>query len=160
RVENSTISGSVNGIHILNAHPEILWCNITDNNNGIIVKRLYRDIKVRYCNISGNRNMGIDAPSNNIYYMDARYNYWGEASGPLNPSFNPHGRGNGAGDGVLFSPWYGDPSFENMQCLEESEEPDVVGLSLMLGVIFILFVLLVFVIRMPEEKFPKKGRAR
>jgi len=36
---------------------------------------------------------------------DARYNWWGHASGPYHPLLNPEGEGDEVGDHVVFSPW-------------------------------------------------------
>lgn len=37
--------------------------------------------------------------------LDARYNWWGSASGPLHPTLNPTGTGDKVSDNVLFKPW-------------------------------------------------------
>ncbi|MBU1984905.1 T9SS type A sorting domain-containing protein, partial [bacterium] len=42
---------------------------------------------------------------------DARFNYWGHATGPYHPTLNPDGLGDAVGDYVLFEPWYPDTSF-------------------------------------------------
>ena len=39
--------------------------------------------------------------------LDARQNWWGDASGPYHPDTNPDGTGNGVTDNVLFDPWIG-----------------------------------------------------
>jgi uncharacterized repeat protein (TIGR01451 family) len=41
--------------------------------------------------------------------VDARTTWWGDASGPFHPAFNPTGQGNGVSDGVLFDPWLEQP---------------------------------------------------
>jgi len=42
---------------------------------------------------------------------DARWNYWGDSTGPYNANSNPNGLGVPVGDNVLFDPWYPDSSF-------------------------------------------------
>ncbi|MEK9185626.1 MAG: hypothetical protein AAB863_02510, partial [Patescibacteria group bacterium] len=37
--------------------------------------------------------------------VDARNNWWGDASGPQHPTLNPLGLGNAVSDNVLFDPW-------------------------------------------------------
>jgi YD repeat-containing protein len=37
--------------------------------------------------------------------IDARYNYWGDISGPFHATLNPNGKGNSVSDGVVFYPW-------------------------------------------------------
>jgi hypothetical protein len=39
--------------------------------------------------------------------VDARFNWWGDASGPYHPLLNPGGRGDEVGDHVDFTPWNG-----------------------------------------------------
>ena len=47
--------------------------------------------------------------------VDARNNWWGDASGPLHVILNPSGLGNAVSDGILFDPWLDSPEY--------SEEP-------------------------------------
>jgi len=44
-------------------------------------------------------------------YLDARFNWWGDASGPYHPTLNPLGQGDEVSDGVDFDPWYTDTLF-------------------------------------------------
>jgi hypothetical protein len=37
--------------------------------------------------------------------VDARWNWWGDATGPFHASLNPGGRGDHVSDRVLFDPW-------------------------------------------------------
>jgi hypothetical protein len=41
----------------------------------------------------------------NAPQLDARYNWWGDKSGPYHPTLNPDGLGETVGDNVLFDPW-------------------------------------------------------
>jgi hypothetical protein len=61
-----------------------------------------------YNNIYNNRIYGaIEDPNfaNINITFDARYNWWGDATGPYNPTLNPSGLGNPVSDNVNFSPW-------------------------------------------------------
>jgi len=61
-----------------------------------------------YNNIYNNTYYGViqdsDFANNNITF-DARYNWWGKASGPYHPTLNPSGQGNKVSDYVAFAPW-------------------------------------------------------
>lgn len=52
----------------------------------------------------GVRNL---SPGQNV---DARGNWWGDASGAHHPTLNPDGQGDGVSDGVLFDPWLTTPT--------------------------------------------------
>ncbi len=41
--------------------------------------------------------------------VDARRNWWGDASGPYHPELNPQGKGDPISDGAEFSPWLDTP---------------------------------------------------
>jgi len=43
--------------------------------------------------------------STGLEITDARWNWWGDNSGPFNPTLNPTGLGAEVDDGVLFEPW-------------------------------------------------------
>ena len=47
---------------------------------------------------------GLAAQSSN-HLFDARWNWWGDGSGPYNGSFNPEGQGSEVGTSVEFIPW-------------------------------------------------------
>ena len=64
--------------------------------------------------IANNRDYGVQnysAPK----FVDARYNWWGHATGPLHPGQNASGRGNAVTDKVLFNPWYEQPGGSPVQ---------------------------------------------
>ena len=81
--------------------------NIYNNYYGIeVVANPYS--WAHYNNIYNNREYGViedsDYASKNASF-DARYNWWGDASGPQHPTLNPTGIGNAVSDNVNFSPW-------------------------------------------------------
>ena len=43
--------------------------------------------------------------------LDARWNWWGDSTGPYHPQLNPGGQGDVVGDNVTFNPWYTDTTF-------------------------------------------------
>jgi hypothetical protein len=43
--------------------------------------------------------------------VDARWNWWGDSTGPYNAQHNPDGQGDEVGNNVVFDPWYPDTSF-------------------------------------------------
>jgi len=54
--------------------------------------------------------------------VDARYNWWGDPSGPYHPTLNLDGLGNEVSENVVFEPWFGGETVS-----EETEEgPDTV----------------------------------
>ena len=62
--------------------------------------------KVNYNNIYSNTQYGVyrTALGDLTGVLDARYNWWGDASGPYHAT-NPSGLGNAVSDNVNFSPW-------------------------------------------------------
>ncbi|MCK4296171.1 MAG: right-handed parallel beta-helix repeat-containing protein, partial [Candidatus Marinimicrobia bacterium] len=85
-IENNTITGStLNGIHIY-------------ANCGLIT-----GLVINYNNISGNTNYGIQN-LNGVGY-NAKYNWWGDVTGPTNATSNPYGTGNDVSDDVTYVPW-------------------------------------------------------
>ena len=58
---------------------------------------------VRYNSIHDNAMEGV--ANSNSTPLDARNNWWGNASGPYHATLNPGGLGETVGDQVLFDPW-------------------------------------------------------
>ncbi|MEM2119234.1 MAG: right-handed parallel beta-helix repeat-containing protein, partial [Candidatus Bathyarchaeia archaeon] len=88
----------------------ILNNNIHNNYEAIeVVSNPY--LYAHYNNIYNNR-YGVwtdpDLYGGNAVF-DARFNWWGDASGPNQTTTNPSGLGNDAGDYVDYSPWLDDP---------------------------------------------------
>ena len=65
----------------------------------------YGDVIACYSNIEDNTNYGVSGTVPVI----ARKNWWGDASGPYHPQFNPDGQGNPVSDNVDFAPWLSSP---------------------------------------------------
>ncbi len=56
--------------------------------------------------------------------IDARFNWWGDSSGPFHYWNNPNGHGDEVGDGVQFSPWRTDTAFFYDEVSERPPVPD------------------------------------
>ncbi len=52
-------------------------------------------------------------PGYPVSVLDARYNWWGDPSGPYHTTLNPTGRGDRVSDYVLFEPWLNAPTAIN-----------------------------------------------
>ena len=82
RIESNTIRENPVGVYCLNGAQPKVWANRIEDNSSY-----------------GVQNMAPATP------VDARNNWWGDASGPTYPATNPGGSGDVVSDGVLFSPW-------------------------------------------------------
>ena len=60
-------------------------------------------------------NTGLAARSFTGDSLDARWNWWGDSTGPYHSALNPAGQGDMVGNGVLFTPWHPDTSFLNLR---------------------------------------------
>ncbi|MDP2668250.1 MAG: right-handed parallel beta-helix repeat-containing protein [bacterium] len=87
-------SGSINITHSEIAH---------SGNEGI--RRVAGDFTITQSSIHGNSDYGIHNYDTAV--VDARSNWWGDASGPYHPTLNPSGLGNRVSNNVDFDPWLG-----------------------------------------------------
>ncbi len=60
---------------------------------------------VRNNNLIGQAAYGANASSTQVTAIDARYNWWGDASGPYHPVNNSKGTGTNVSDAVTFDKW-------------------------------------------------------
>ena len=95
RIDNST------GQH------QIDRCVFAGNHNGILVRNQSLPVPVTGSQIISNSIWGIqnEGPAE----VDARHNWWGDASGPYHPAKNSDGMGNRVSDLVQFEPWSTEP---------------------------------------------------
>jgi hypothetical protein len=63
---------------------------------------------INYNNITDNFEYGVLNEDADVI-IDARYNWWGNASGPYHPDSNPAGFGDSVSDYVNFTPWLETP---------------------------------------------------
>jgi len=61
---------------------------------------------INYNDFSGNTNYGINNLGDEV--VDAKYNWWGDVSGPQHEGTNPNGTGNDVKDDVTYVPWLDD----------------------------------------------------
>jgi len=96
------------GIQFRGANNVRVTCN-TIKGNGIGVQVIapaagsYGTPIVQYNNIFDNTDYGAENKITEV--LDARYNWWGDISGPYHPTLNPGGAGDNVSDNVNFSPW-------------------------------------------------------
>jgi hypothetical protein len=58
-------------------------------------------------------NNGIAIINHMSLLTDARWNWWGDSTGPYHATLNPEGRGDEVRGSVLFTPWHQDTAFFN-----------------------------------------------
>lgn len=97
-IKNSKISGNGTGLYLdvwkdCPGNVDISQSIIADNDAGFIWNN--------FSNVDGSTSI-----------FNAKNNWWGDASGPLNITSNPDGKGNEVTDGVVFSPWLSAPPEE------------------------------------------------
>jgi len=104
---HNTYTGTLN----LVSNTVIEGNDIKFNRIGVAIKGFNSSGKpgrLNYNNIVGNTEYGVcNKPYNENVYpsYDARYNWWGDPSGPHNPTLNPSGIGDNVSDNVCFEPW-------------------------------------------------------
>lgn len=109
---NSTVSmvnGSALYLSGTTGKVDLLRNRFTHSTNGVRVKDTTETITLNACQYEGNSDYGV--LNNNSIDVDARNNWWGDASGPFHTTENPEGLGDAVSDGVLFEPWRTSPSF-------------------------------------------------
>ncbi len=73
------------------------------NGTGVLVQDQAETLYLVNNLIEGNTSFGVRNLNSAVVY--ARYNWWGDATGPKHLTINPSGLGDTVSDGVLFSPW-------------------------------------------------------
>jgi hypothetical protein len=63
------------------------------------------NVKINYNNIVGSGIYGLWVEDDVLEQVDARYNWWGNATGPYHPTLNPSGTGDEVDGNAAFSPW-------------------------------------------------------
>ncbi len=86
------------------ACPVIDSCDISNN----VIYGLYNDLGaspvLRYNTITDNMWEAV-VNVDSTQTVDARYNWWGDSTGPFHPGTNPGGRGDTITDYVAYNPW-------------------------------------------------------
>lgn len=107
-IASSTLSNSTIGYYQDSGSTTIIASEITNNVGGFYLNK--GSATITQSKIYNNPNKGVYS-----FYgrpIDARNNWWGDASGPYHPTLNPNGKGDAVSQtGVNFIPWLGqDPA--------------------------------------------------
>jgi len=111
-ITSNTVSNNIaadgGGIDCDDSHPIITGNTISANcSTGICCKNGSVPL-INYNNIVSNTRYGARNIDANIL-LSAEYNWWGHASGPFHPTYNPGGTGDPVSDHVDFTPWLAAP---------------------------------------------------
>jgi fibronectin-binding autotransporter adhesin len=126
-----TDKGFSEGIHIGGTGQTSNLSNITIENDtvwynveGIQVQDAADSVLIQNCYLSGNSRFGInnrDLTEQGLQ-LDARYNFWGNGSGPIHGILHPIGIGDGMSDNILYFPWLDAPLGNAVQAFVELGE--------------------------------------
>jgi len=72
--------------------------------------------------------------------VNARYNYWGDATGPFHSTKNPLGLGDPVSDSIEFSPWYREPGKNESTKKNDSDEDYNLGFILIAPIVVLGFI--------------------
>ena len=136
---NNTLRDNNDAIELRDSDRNILKYNeVTENGEGIDI-RGHGNI-LHFNNIHNNTYYGLKGPNEDGYFIDARYNWWGNATGPYHYDRNPFGGGDEVKNIVDISHWLNEPAY-----LGQGEEEDdgkssflLIVLLLILGFLFLL----------------------
>lgn len=85
-----------------NISPTLTYCTLTNNNNGVTANGASNPV-INYSDIYNNSGYGVNNV-NKSFTIDARWNWWGDNSGPTIAS-NPGGTGQAITDSVDYAPF-------------------------------------------------------
>ena len=103
---NSKIADNMAGIWINSAENILAKYNdIYNNTIGLYLTGSVININFTVNSIFSNREIGINASETPDHMINARYNWWGQSSGPYHPQGNAQGIGDNVTDNVIFTPW-------------------------------------------------------
>ena len=117
-IKNSEIANNSIGIYLRNVEAKLQNLSVHDNDNGIEVFTPSKNARISSIRNSAIFDNGAGVRMDAYYvsqrgFFDARYNWWGDASGPYYKKYyligqeedNLDGLGNWVNDGVYFTPW-------------------------------------------------------
>ena len=107
-IENTSIVGNDGrALQVETAKLTVTNCTIVNNNGGIFLHPQMVNNDITYSNIFHN---GTSLLNNaNDFMINAKYNYWGDATGPYHPIFNPEGKGDTVSTYVDVIPFFTEP---------------------------------------------------
>ena len=103
RYYNNCCTKYYGAINLESASPTLVSNTIALNQRGIVSRGSSQPV-IQNNLVFGNTEYGAQN-ENSAVTMDARFNWWGNASGPYHPTANPSGKGNPVSDYINFSPW-------------------------------------------------------
>jgi hypothetical protein len=140
-IANVSVSDFLSGIHVHDANVTITNSSLMNNAYGI--EYYGGNVSIRYCVIAGNDRLGVGTEDPTKPFkkgeVDARYNYWGNPSGPFNTHLNKNWAGDEVDDYVLFHPWFEDEGLTHLTQMKWNQEGDEDSTK---GIFYILLVLL------------------
>jgi hypothetical protein len=108
-ISANLVTGWTCGVHLISSVGDNSTIGgntiMQSTDSGILVDRSLNASKiiVTYNSITQNENFGVFNNGSGI--MDARYNWWGDSTGPYHQTLNPLGQGDKVSDNVTFIPW-------------------------------------------------------
>lgn len=105
KIEMNTIHLNGEGVRLSNANDTHFTNNSVRSNIIGIWFYISDHCSIHFNTIMNNSNHGLQAYNNFPYVVDARFNFWGDTSGPYNPDKNQRGTGDAVGKYTDFRPW-------------------------------------------------------
>jgi hypothetical protein len=124
RIDGNVSEGEAGAIDLYESQGMIDGSQITGNSSQGLVGGVYlyaSTLDVAGGEISGN-GVGIRVEGAPVQAVDARYNWWGDGTGPYHPIDNPDGLGDAVSDHVDFVPW-------NLVAAAAGHEPFVAAIT-------------------------------
>jgi len=107
-INGNTIRNNTIGILFSDSDSNVLEENtITRNGQGFLLMDSSSSNRASGNTFENNTRFGINATDNSGQTVDARYNWWGDTSGPYHETMNSMGKGDNVTDRVQFDPWEG-----------------------------------------------------
>jgi len=149
---NQIFSNEYRGISLQDVKAtSITGNNISGNEEGIHLWGHCKEVEISYNNIYHNTAVGLRIEDSKNTTIDASYNWWGKASGPEHYITNPDGKGDVIVGEGNYSPWLKEET--DGIPVEEKEEADHLPLYILLISILCILILLVVVVRLPDDRF-------
>ena len=107
RLEHATIRYAVYGLTSADGDLDLRYATVQNNRYGIHLTGAGGDFFAAGCDISGNTPYydSYGLRNDTAATVDARFNWWGDETGPWHGEDNPDGQGDRIYGDVLFDPW-------------------------------------------------------
>ncbi|MCG2826558.1 MAG: hypothetical protein L6265_08220, partial [Thermoplasmatales archaeon] len=136
-IVDSYLHNNTYGVFSFGASPWLERCDITQNEIGLTNREgtnfftgatYHGKPVIRHCNIYHNTQFGVHSLDSQGYKVDARYNWWGDPSGPYCSLNNPEGKGDNISALVNYNPWIGlDPEITEVRVIQTIENYSLVA---------------------------------